>query len=49
MDLWDPQAYDSWYETPLGKTSDRLERELVFSTADVREAGAFLAAVATKA
>ena len=37
MPLWDPQKYDSWYETPLGKTSDRLERELIFSMADVRE------------
>ncbi|MCR4288585.1 MAG: class I SAM-dependent methyltransferase [Deltaproteobacteria bacterium] len=37
MPFWDPQRYDSWYETPLGKTSDRLERELIFSTADIRE------------
>lgn len=37
MDLWDPQAYDAWYETPLGKTSNRLEGELVFSMASVRE------------
>ncbi len=37
MPLWDPQRYDSWYETPLGKTSDRLERELIFSMAEVRE------------
>ncbi|MBI5902064.1 MAG: class I SAM-dependent methyltransferase [Deltaproteobacteria bacterium] len=36
MPLWDPKAYDAWYETPLGKTSDRLERELIFSMADVR-------------
>jgi len=37
MPLWDPQKYDAWYETTLGKTSDRLERELVFSMANVRE------------
>ncbi|MCR4287053.1 MAG: class I SAM-dependent methyltransferase [Deltaproteobacteria bacterium] len=37
MPFWDPQRYDAWYETPLGKTSDRLERELIFSTAEVRE------------
>lgn len=37
MPPWNPQKYDSWYETPLGKSSDRLERELIFSMADVRE------------
>lgn len=37
MPLWDPQRYDAWYETPLGKASDRLERELIFSMAGVKE------------
>lgn len=37
MPLWDPKKYDAWYETPLGKTADRLERELVFSMANVKE------------
>jgi len=36
MPFWDPQKYDAWYETPLGKTADRLERETVFSMAGVK-------------
>lgn len=36
MKSWNPEAYDAWYETPLGKTSDRLEKELIFSMAAVK-------------
>jgi len=37
MATWDPQKYEAWYETPLGKASDRFERELVLSMAGVKE------------
>jgi ubiquinone/menaquinone biosynthesis C-methylase UbiE len=37
MAAWDPQKYEAWYETPLGSVSDRLEQELVFSMAGVKE------------
>ena len=37
MAAWDPQKYDAWYETPLGKASDRFEKELVLSMAGARE------------
>lgn len=37
MPLWKPQNYDAWYATPLGKTSDRIERELLFSMVDVKK------------
>lgn len=37
MPLWQPKSYDAWYETPLGATSDRLERELIFSMADIKK------------
>lgn len=37
MKRWKPLAYDAWYETPLGKVSDRLEKELVFSMAGVEK------------
>ena len=37
MEQWDPDAYDAWYETPLGAVSDRLEKELVFSMACVKK------------
>ncbi|MBI5888355.1 MAG: class I SAM-dependent methyltransferase [Deltaproteobacteria bacterium] len=33
---WNPQAYDAWYESPLGKLSDRLEKDLIFSIAGVK-------------
>lgn len=36
MPHWDPDAYDAWYETPLGSASDRLERELVFSLLNLK-------------
>ncbi|MBI5887069.1 MAG: methyltransferase domain-containing protein [Deltaproteobacteria bacterium] len=39
---WRPQAYDAWYETPLGRLSGRLEKELVFSLAGVKQAEAAL-------
>ncbi|HBG46663.1 MAG TPA: ubiquinone biosynthesis protein UbiE [Deltaproteobacteria bacterium] len=37
MAAWDPKKYEAWYETPLGKTSDRLEQDLVLSMAGVKE------------
>lgn len=37
MPLWDPQKYDAWYETPLGKVSDRFEKELVLSMAGIKD------------
>ena len=33
---WNPEAYDAWYETPLGRLSDRLEKDLIFSIAGVK-------------
>ncbi len=36
MKSWNPQAYDAWYETPLGKTSDRIEKDLIFSIAAIK-------------
>lgn len=37
MSLWKPKDYDAWYATPLGKASDRLERELLFSMVDLKK------------
>lgn len=37
MPLWKPQKYDAWYATPLGKTSDRIEKALLFSMAGVKQ------------
>ncbi len=37
MPLWKPQNYDAWYATPLGRTSDQLERKLLFSMVDVKQ------------
>src|SRR3990170_3751190 len=37
MAAWDPKKYEAWYETPLGSVSDRLEQELVFSMAGVKD------------
>lgn len=39
---WDPKEYDAWYETPLGKLSDRLEKELVFSLFEIKHGDAVL-------
>jgi len=36
MKPWDPADYDAWYRTPLGELSDRLEKEMIFSMADVK-------------
>ncbi len=30
-------SYDDWYQTPLGKLCDKLEKDAVFSLADVKE------------
>lgn len=37
MPLWEPKDYDAWHDSPLGKASDRLERELFFSMVDVKQ------------
>lgn len=37
MPIWKPKDYDAWYATPLGITSDRIEKELLFSMAGVRQ------------
>ncbi|MBI5238069.1 MAG: class I SAM-dependent methyltransferase [Deltaproteobacteria bacterium] len=37
MKNWNPASYDSWYKTPLGKTSHRLEKDLIFSLLDVKK------------
>lgn len=37
MKTWSPARYDAWYETPLGGAAHRLEKELVFSLADVKK------------
>jgi ubiquinone/menaquinone biosynthesis C-methylase UbiE len=37
MEQWNPQDYDAWYETTLGKISDRLEKDLIFSLAGVKK------------
>jgi len=37
MSAWDPNKYEAWYKTPLGSICDRLEQELVFSMAGVKE------------
>ncbi len=36
MALWNPPDYDSWYETPLGRVSDAIERKHIFSFACVK-------------
>ncbi|MBI5561430.1 MAG: class I SAM-dependent methyltransferase [Deltaproteobacteria bacterium] len=35
MALWNPQDYDSWYESPLGRVSGAIEKSLIFSIAGV--------------
>lgn len=37
MKKWNPASYDEWYETPLGKTSHKLEKNLLFSLARIRK------------
>ncbi len=37
MKKWNPASYDGWYKTPLGKTSHRLEKKLLFSLLDVKK------------
>lgn len=37
MEQWNPDAYDAWYETPLGAVSGRLEKELILSMAGVKK------------
>lgn len=37
MKQWEPKDYDAWYETPLGRISDRLEKDLIFSLASVKQ------------
>lgn len=37
MKSWDPEKYDAWYRTPLGKISDGLEKNLLFSMTGVKE------------
>ena len=37
MEKWNPATYDSWYKTPLGKISHRLEKNLLFSLLDVKK------------
>jgi ubiquinone/menaquinone biosynthesis C-methylase UbiE len=39
---WNPEEYDTWYETPLGSLSDRLEKELVFSLIGIKHGDAVL-------
>lgn len=36
MTLWIPADYDSWYETPLGRVSDAIERTHIFGLACVK-------------
>jgi len=37
MEQWNPDAYDAWYETPLGAVSDRIEKELILSMAGIKK------------
>lgn len=39
---WNPKEYDAWYETPLGRLSDRFEKELVFSLIEAKPGEAIL-------
>ncbi len=42
MNEWEPKEYDAWYDTPLGRMSDGLEKELIFSLADAKNWGRVL-------
>lgn len=37
MKTWNPARYDAWYETPLGEAAHRLEKDLIFSLANVKK------------
>ncbi len=37
LSTWNPASYDSWYKTPLGKISHKLEKRLLFSLLDVKK------------
>lgn len=36
MALWSPRDYDSWYQTPLGRVCDAIEKQHIFSFVDVK-------------
>lgn len=42
MKPWNPKDYDAWYETPIGRLSDRFEKELVFSLIEIKHGEAAL-------
>lgn len=42
MNEWEPKEYDAWYDTPIGRASDRIEKELIFSLADAKNWGRVL-------
>jgi len=42
MNEWEPKEYDAWYDTPLGRTSDWFEKELIFSLTGAKNWGRVL-------